>query len=162
MTSIVVDTNVAVAANRKNTHADLVCQMACVTKLRAVCRDTIIVLDNSNLIFDEYKDRLSFAGAPGVGDAFFKHVHQHMYGGKRVLRVAITPCDDGSRSFEELPKNKLDHSDRKFLAVAVVAQAEILNATDSDWSEQEALTRDLGVRVRQLCPQHARRPANRQ
>ena len=69
MTSIVVDTNVAVAANRKNTHADLECQMACVTKLKDVCRDTIIVLDNSNLIFDEYKDRLSFAGAPGVGDA---------------------------------------------------------------------------------------------
>ena len=64
------------------------------------------------------------------------------------------------RGFAELLENELDPSDRKFLAVAVVAQAEILNATDSDWSEQEALTSDLGVRVRQLCPQHASKSAD--
>ena len=162
MNSIVVDTNVAVAANGNNTHADLVCQLACVEELRAVCRDAVIVVDDSNLVFDEYKDRLSFAGAPGVGDAFFKHVHDHMYGGRRVRQVAITPCNDDRRSFEELPNNELDPSDRKFLAVAVVAEAEILNATDSDWSEQEALTRDLGVSVRQLCPQHASKFTNQQ
>ncbi len=81
-----------------------------------------------------------------------------MYGGIRVRRVPITPCDDQCRGFEELPENKLDPSDRKFLAVATVAKAEILNATDSDWSEQEALTDKLGVTVRQLCPQHASKP----
>ena len=83
-----------------------------------------------------------------------------MYGGKRVRQVSITPCNDGRRSFAELLENGLDPSDRKFLAVAVVAQAEILNATDSDWSEQEALTSDLGVSVRQLCPQHASKSAD--
>ena len=155
MTNIVVDTNVAIAANGKDTHADLVCQLACVEKLRAVCGNAAILLDDNSLIFDEYRSRLSFAGAPGVGDAFFKHVHDHMYGGTRVRRVAITPCNDQNRSFEELPENEFDPSDRKFLAVAVVGKAEILNATDSDWSEQETLVRDLGVRVRQLCPQHA-------
>ena len=31
--------------------------------------------------------------------------------------------------------------------------------TDSDWSEQDTLTSDLGVSVRQLCPQHAAKPA---
>ncbi len=162
MTSIVVDTNVAIAANGKNTHADLDCQLACVETLKAVCRDAVIVLDDGNLIFDEYKDRFSFAGAPGVGDAFFKHVHDHMYGRQRVRQVSITPCNDGRRSFVELPENEMDASDRKFLAVAVVAEAGILNATDSDWSEQEALTRELGVSVRQLCPQHARRSAKEQ
>ena len=162
MTRVVVDTNVPIAANGKNTHADLACQLACVEKLRAVCRDMVIVVDDSNLIFDEYKDRLSFRGAPGVGDAFFKHLHDHMFGGKRVRQVAITPCNDGRRSFEELSENEFDPSDRKFLAVAVVAGAEILNATDSDWREQEALTREMGVRVRQLCPQHASKSAIQQ
>ena len=60
------------------------------------------------------------------------------------------------------PRTSSIRRDRKFLAVAVVADAEILNATDSDWSEQEALTRELGVRVRQLCPQHASKSANQQ
>lgn len=59
MTTVVVDTNVAIAANGKNTHADLACQLACVEELRAVCRDMVIAVDDSNRIFDEYKDRLS-------------------------------------------------------------------------------------------------------
>ena len=51
--------------------------------------------------------------------------------------------------------NSLDRSDRKFLAAAVVGHAAIVNATDSDWSQQEELIERLGVTVRQLCPQHA-------
>ncbi len=86
---------------------------------------------------------------------FFKHVHNHQYDETRIQRVRITLCDDDSRGFEELPQNGQDKSDRKFLATAQVAHGIILNATDSDWSEQEALTSDLGVGVRQICPQHA-------
>ncbi len=67
--------------------------------------------------------------------------------------VRITPSDE-SRGFAELPKNELDPSDRKFLAVAVKAGAAILNATDSDWDEQSALLERLGVPLEQLCPQH--------
>ena len=48
--------------------------------------------------------------------------------------------------------------DAKFLAVAVKADATIVNATDSDWAEHRELTDRLGIRVRQLCPQHAIRP----
>ena len=162
MTDFIVDTNVAIAANGRNTHADPECQLACVEHLEAICREACAVLDDANLIFDEYRASLSFAGAPGMGDAFFKHVFVHMYGGVRVRQVAITPCSDERRGFDELPENEFDPSDRKFLAVAVVADAEILNATDSDWSEQEALMRELGVRVRQLCPQHASKSANQQ
>ena len=162
MIDSVVDTNVAIAANGKNTHADPECQLACVEHLEAICRDGIAILDDANLIFNEYKTSLSFTGAPGMGDAFFKHVFLHMHGGMRVRQVTITPCSDELRGFEELPRNEFDPSDRKFLAVAVVAEAEILNATDSDWSEQETLTRSLGVRVRQLCPQHASKSPDQQ
>ena len=160
MNAYVVDTNVAIAANGRNTHADYACRFDCIETLEAICREAVVVLDDGDLIFEEYRSRLSFRGAPGTGDKFLKHVHDRMYGGSRVKRVPITPCSDALRGFEELPENDFDPSDRKFLAVAVVAQAEILNATDSDWSEQEALTSDLAVRVRQLCPQHARKSAN--
>jgi len=47
--------------------------------------------------------------------------------------------------------------DAKFLAVAVKADAAIVNALDSDWNEHRELTNRLGVEVRQLCPQHANR-----
>ena len=66
----------------------------------------------------------------------------------------MTRSDDNRRGFEELPDNDFDPSDRKFLAVAVVANAAVLNAVDSDWSEHEALMEDLGVNVEELCPQH--------
>ena len=155
MTSFVVDTNVALAANGRNTHAKRPCQLACIEKLENICRQQVIVVDDKNLIFDEYKKSLNFAGAPGVGDKFFKHLFDHGYNKTRVRRVSITPCNDDRFGFTELPENDLDKSDRKFLAAALVAQATILNATDSDWSEQEALTQSLGVTVQQLCPQHA-------
>ena len=42
--------------------------------------------------------------------------------------------------------------DRKFLAVAVVADAVVVNATDSDWSQALDLLRELEVEVEELCP----------
>ena len=77
MTPYVVDTNVAIAANGKDTHADLDCQKACVKELRDICSGKMIALDDAGWIFDEYKQNLKFAGAPGVGDVFFKHIHNH-------------------------------------------------------------------------------------
>ena len=155
MRPCVVDTNVPIAANGRNTHANPDCQRACVKELLEVCRDKVIAIDDLGLIFDEYKQRLRFAGAPGVGDMFFKHVYNNQYNPMRVNRVSVAPCDDDNRGFEELPENNLDRSDRKFLATAFNARAAILNATDSDWSEHETLTSHLGVPVLQICPQHA-------
>lgn len=148
----VVDTNVAVAANGRATHVDEHCVSACVEALLSVV-EGIVVVDEMGLIFKEYMGQLSY-GAVGVGDLFLKHVHDHHFGGKRVLRVPITPASD-DRGFEELPPNGFDRSDRKFLATAVSGGAEVLNATDSDWVEHRDLTDRLGVTVRQLCPRYA-------
>ena len=150
-----MDTNVAIAANGRNTHADARCQLQCIKTLEDIRDQKIVVIDEGTLIFDEYKNRLEFAGAPGFGDKFFKYVYDNLCSENRVRRVTITSCRDDRRGFEELPVNTLDRSDRKFLAAAVVGRASIVNATDSDWSQQEELTERLGVTVRQLCPQHA-------
>ena len=72
-----------------------------------------------------------------------------------LVKEGVVVVDEGG--FEELPPNRLDPSDRKFLATAVVGEARILNAVDSDWAEQRTLTDDLGVDVVQLCPKHATR-----
>ena len=74
----------------------------------------------------------------------------------------VSQIEDAGRGFKELPPNAFDRSDRKFLAVAVVANATVVNVTDSDWNESAALVSGLGVEVRQLCPQHATKQAQRE
>ena len=85
---------------------------------------------------------------------FFRHLFDNQYNPERVSRVKITPSD-ADQGFAELPPNSLDSADRKFLAVAVVARAPILNATDSDWNEHADLLDSLSVTVVQLCPEYA-------
>ncbi len=161
MTSFVVDTNVAIAANGRGTHANLQCRQSCVERLLSVVKEDVVAIDDQNSILTEYARHLRHSGMPGVGDAFFRHIFDHQYQVDRVRRVSVTPCKDDRRGYVELPENKFDPSDRKFLAVAVVAKAVVLNATDSDWDEQTGLLDRLGVQVRQLCPQHASKAAGR-
>lgn len=154
---VVVDTNVAIAANGRDTHASFDCQYMCTEFLEELVspgNQTNIVLDEMGLIYDEYSNYLYHRGQPGVGDAFFKYLHDHMYLGKKILLVQISPIADETRSFNELQPNTVDRSDRKFLATAVVASAEIVNATDTDWHEQTEFLADLDIHVRQLCPEH--------
>ena len=162
MAAFVVDTNVARAANGRDTHADIRCRLRCAEKLRIVIEQDVVALDDMYLIFEEYRKKLNFSGAPGMGDVFFKYIFDNQHSGKRVQRVTVTPSDDDRRGFEGLPKNRFDRSDRKFLAVAVAADAVVLNATDSDWNEHQALMDQLNVVVEELCPQHLeRRPGRR-
>lgn len=152
----VIDTNVAISANGKDTHASMLCQLACIDLLEN-CKKLHIVLDESSLIMDEYARHLSYAGQPGMGDMFFKYLHDHQHSSNKIHLVKITQVTDVNRGFDELPVNALDPSDRKFLAVAVTSSATIVNATDSDWLEQRELLESLRVNIRQLCPEHNER-----
>lgn len=153
----VVDTNVAIAANGRNTHASLECQYECIELLQKLTADGgrhQIYLDEGERILDEYRAYLYHRGEPGVGDSFYRFLHDHMYSENRVRRVAIAPIEDETRGFAELPPNGLDVSDRKFLAVALTAKATVVNAMDTDWHKQAEFIADLGVKVKQLCPEH--------
>ena len=162
MTAFVVDTNVAIVANEREIEVDAGCRLACVQKLTSVAKSEVVSIDDQGLILAEYARHLHYSGIPGVGDAFFKHVFNHQHRDDFVLRVAVTPSEDTERGFEELPENTFDPSDRKFLAVAVVAGAIVLNATDSDWAEQKALVDSLGIEVSQLCPRYALKRSRRE
>lgn len=156
MNAFVVDTNVPIVANGGSaTNADMSCQLTCVNRLEHLVKHETIAVDETGLIVHEYAKHLSWAGAPGVGDMFFKHLVDRLHAQNRVRPVTIIESQDDRRGFEELPENSFDASDRKFLAVAVVADAVVLNATDSDWEEHAPLMEELGVQVDQLCPQHA-------
>ena len=158
MTVYVVDTNVAINANGgEAAEGDLACQLRCVEKLECVVEENTIAIDSEYLILGEYQRHLSASGQPGTGDKFFKHVLNFQYRDANVVTVSVTRSEDELRGFEELPWNTFDRSDRKFLAVAVVAKAIVMNATDSDWDEQKPLMDELGVEVEQLCPHYARK-----
>jgi len=153
----VVETNITIAANGLNTHACKACQLDCIDFLQKLVTQKSrnrIFLDSFGLIFDEYKNHLNYKGQPGVGDVFFKYLHDHMYLNKNVKLVPITPVVDEARGFSELPINTVDKSDRKFLAVAHVAKATVFNALDTDWQEQAMFIEMLGVSVKQICPEH--------
>lgn len=157
MTAYVVETNVAIVANgRGDIHADVECQLACREKLREICSlhsQQVVVVDDTGLVFDEYRKHLNWKGEPGLGDMFFKYVFDHQYAEARVRQVSITSIRRrGREDFKELPKNTVDEDDRKFLATAVVAKATILNAADSDWDEKQAQIKSLDVTVEELCP----------
>lgn len=153
----VIDCNVPIAANGRNTHAGPACQYSCIELIEAVVSEKrhVIVLDDIGLLLDEYRPHLHYRGQPGLGDLFFKYLHDHMYGGRRVIQVRITPIEDDDRGFAELPNNTIDKSDRKFLAAALVSGGRIVNALDSDWHEKREEIAALGVPVTELCAEHA-------
>ncbi len=155
----VVDTNVLVAANGRAPHVEVACQLQCVGELARITREEVVCIDDKGLILREYQRRTEKEGQARPGTAFFKHVWQKMGDRNRVRLIPVDPIDPEGRDFSHpvLPRNNLK-KDAKFLAVAVNASATIVNATDSDWAEHRELTEQLGVDVRQLCPQHAIRP----
>ncbi len=155
----VIDSNVAIVANGSSPQASINCELACVELLER-CEHLSICLDETNLIMDEYAKHLSYAGSPGVGDMFFKYLHDNQYAQKNIEVVTITQIADENRGFEELPENRFDPSDRKFLATAVSGGADVVNATDSDWAEQRELMNQLNVTVQQLCPDCCERQQN--
>lgn len=156
--NVVVDTNVAIAANGRGTHASLACQYECIEFIQVLVspeKRTRIILDEPGLIFTEYSSYLNYKGQPGMGDMFFKYLHDHMYLGKKIRLVPITPISDEARGFDELPQNPIDKSDRKFLVAAIVAGAAVVNALDGGWHRQADFIAKLGVNVQQLCPDQA-------
>lgn len=157
MTLSIVDTNVAMAANGIDTPADELCQETCIEKLQEIVVGERIALDEGGLILDEYAKRLSHAGAPGVGDMFFKYAFNNQYIEEKCELVAIDPVSDAAGTFAQFPMIAalagFHRKDRKFVAVAAAASedAVIFNATDSDWTIFGGPLSAAGIVVSELC-----------
>ena len=107
MTTHVVDTNVAIVANGRGTHADSSCQLACVAKLEHLSKGGTVAVDLLGLILTEYANHMRWSGYPEVGDRFFKYVFDNQYRDGRVRRVSITTTEDDSDWSENQPL--MDH-----------------------------------------------------
>ena len=154
----VIDTNVAVVANGKHEDASDECVIRCIDALLGAQRGRVL-LDDQYLIFNEYKRHLSYAGQPGVGDAFFKWLWSNQANQAHCKQVAIVGRDEGWRCFEEFPDDpeleQFDRSDQKFVAVALASQddPEVLNASDNDWWIFRPSLERHGIRLQFLCPE---------
>ncbi|MBD2667198.1 hypothetical protein B6N60_02747 [Richelia sinica FACHB-800] len=162
MSYFVVDTNVPIVANEKANQASPACVLNCANKLREIQKQHIIVLDDTWLIINEYKNKLSPSGQPGVGDAFFKWVLTNQANPQRCQQVKITPTAENG--FQEFPEEEslanFDKSDRKFVAVALThpEKPPILNAVDSDWKNFEIALKNIGITIIFLCSELTTRP----
>jgi hypothetical protein len=161
----VVDTNVPKIANLAIDPTRIPdelagCVVACIEAVKFVVKKRALVMDAGDEIFDEYRRQLDLRGHPGVGNSFMKWVHDNRWSFPDRNRVAITRDGD---SYKEFPDHEglsnFDPSDRKFVAVAN-AHADkppILEATDSKWWGWAGALSEVGIAVKFLCPEYAKR-----
>jgi hypothetical protein len=155
-----IDTNVAVVANKKS-DAGLACIDAAAARLAKLKASEILVLDDTFHILNEYGRNLAAAGKPGLGDDFYLWALRNRHNPRHCAQVTLALAEDGS--FAAFPTTaelaKFDPSDRKFVAAALThpANPPVVNACDKDWHEHhEALGRH-GVRIEFLCPEEMTR-----
>lgn len=159
MKAVVVDTNVPIVANGRDTHASSACRLIGIDFLEDLVAKGRIAIDDRGVIFEQYKSYLSFSGQPGVGDLFFKHVFDNMYVSERVERVVVEPIADDRRQFAEFPVDaelaSFDRADKVFVAVARATprNRDIVNATDGGWAAHRVPLLRHGVAVVELCPE---------
>ncbi|MGQ0665218.1 MAG: hypothetical protein ACT4P2_16880 [Pseudomonadota bacterium] len=153
MKAFVVDTNVPVAANGRETHTDIRCRLRCIERLREIMERGRIVIDDDGRILSEYRPYFDPSGPPGTGDAFFKYLWDNQANPAKCVQVRITELPHNDHDFAEFPRDpdlaEFDFNDRKFVAVALASglRPAIQNATDTDWwFAREALFRN-GVRL---------------
>jgi hypothetical protein len=159
MKSVVVETNVIAVANELADQADVDCVDACIDALHTAQKKRKVVVDSSQLLFQEYFKYANRSGQPRTGDAFIKWLWDNQANAKRVECVSITSRASDPDNFNEFPSdpglNLFDRSDRKFVAVALSSKRspKILNATDSDWRDFREQLKANGISVIFLCPQ---------
>lgn len=158
MKAVLVDTNVAVVANARKTHATPDCISKCIVRLERVIRKEILLLDDEMHIMNEYLLNLSPSGQPGPGDVFMKWVWLNQANPRHCKQVHVHYVR-GTGDFLEFPQDQdlaaFDRSDRKFVAVSLASKLNpaILNAVDTDWWDYRDPLRKQGVRVEFLCPE---------
>lgn len=137
---IIVDTNVILAANNQDNEWGPKLAFACANRLDKVKSTGQLCVDSAELIFREYRNKLNGSRA-GFGNMFYLWVMQNRRNLAVCHFVTLTPTPDHPGQFAEFPdlapelNNRIDHSDRKFIAVANAhpAKPSILQATDSKW-----------------------------
>lgn len=155
---VVLDTNVAVAANEKSEQASPDCVSACQTAvLDVVEHRRRLALDAGGQIIEEYQRALRPAGQPGIGHQFLKWVLTNRANVQLCDLVPLTALPEDPSDFAEFPSagdlRTFDRADRKFVAVANAhaQKPPILQGLDSKWWGLKDALASADIRVQFLC-----------
>lgn len=145
----VVDTNVALVAKLPGGWpAELV--DACEELLEHILEARLpVVTDADGEIVDEYLNQLSLSGAPSLGDAFARYVHDQRFVWDAAFRPDIGRDPNAEHRYAALGGDDadIDPSDRKFVAAAKVAGVPVVQASDTKWLDWGPALARHGVRV---------------
>lgn len=152
----VVDTNVPIVANGRETNASVDCRLAAVEFLNLLRVGGKVVLDLGGEIQEEYHRYLNPRGQPGVGDRFYLMILNSAP--SRVERIDL-PRNSLTGEFEDFPQAPalagFDPSDRKFAAAARRLGIPVANATDAGWLDYYSALKAHGIEVEFVCDRDA-------
>lgn len=151
---VIVETNVAVVANRQNDEVVSSCEEACIKFLIEIIRNhTVILIDEGDEVRGEYTKAIKDSKPFQLGAQFLIYIYQHQYDGSRVQRESLPKNAAGE--FADFPNDpalaNFDQSDRKFAALARRTGTPMTNATDSDWAQFKGPLAANGINVHFLC-----------
>ena len=153
MSRVIIDTNVAVEANRQNSTTEPRCVEACIGFLIDARNYHVVLIDSGNEIRKEYARALGQSRPYQLGAQFLFYIYQNQWDTKRVRRVELKKTKKGD--FVDFPNvaalETFDPSDRKFAALAKRTGTAVTNATDSDWVAHRKVLKDNGIDINFLC-----------
>ncbi len=155
MTTVIIDTNVILVANRQHADVSEACVAACAKRLNEIVVGGCVAIDDDYRILTEYQNKTKPHEGKRAGDAFLKWLLRNNANPARCDCVALV--EHTERGFESFPDDsrlaKFDPADRKFVAVAAAhpEKPPIAQAADSKWLAWAPALGDHGVHVDFLC-----------
>lgn len=152
--TVVLDTNVLIAADGRAQQAPPLCIAACAQALSDATRDTVL-LDLGGEILAEYQRNVNRDYPLGVMATFFVELQSNLGVPDRCRQVILNPNAD--RVYDEFPDDPelaaFDLNDRKFVAVALASamDPDMKNAVDSDWWDHRVALAANGVHLLFVC-----------
>ena len=146
-----IDTNVLIAANRRDTHASLPCAAAS-ARVLLDAQAGIVLEDTADMVLTEYKRYAHMSGQPGPGDLFLAWFMQNRATPDRVQRVDIGNDQAKVSSLVPAALQGFDRSDHKWVALYLAGSGDVVfNATDSDWAQWSDEMIANGIVVHEIC-----------
>ena len=157
MTTLIVDTNVILVANRQHADVSDACVVTCAKRLEAIMATGRIAIDNAYRILNEYQHKTHPRVGKRPGDLFVKWLLRNNLNPLRCDQVPLVAHPE--RAFESFPDDprlaNFDPPDRKFVAVSAAHSQHppLSQAADSKWLGWAPALADHGIAVDFLCPQ---------
>lgn len=152
MVERIIDTNVAMVANRQSERVIESCAEKCIEFLIDTKNNHKVILDEAGAILSEYVQAIRRQRPYELGAQFLMHIFQSQYNVEVIRRVDL--IKNSSNQYVDFPNEALpnfDRSDRKFGALSKVTGVQVTNATDSDWLIDRSDLETHGIFVEFLC-----------